>query len=88
MANESFEFFRENRDSDGALAMVLTECEPADSSIFKVPGCLFEMRPAHAGAYMGRIRLRSGWNEESIRYAGQVGYAVEPGFHLRWNLQS
>ena len=31
-----------------------------------------------AGECLGRIRLRVGWSEDVIRYAGHVGYAVEP----------
>ena len=30
------------------------------------------------GDCLGRIRLRVGWSEDVIRYAGQVGYVVEP----------
>ncbi len=80
MAKEHFEFFQEPLESDRELTLVLTECHPAEASIFGVPFYTFEMRHADTAAYMGRIRLRVGWNEQCIRFAGQVGYAVEPDF--------
>ena len=80
MPNDHFEFFREGLASDGELTLVLAECQPAADSIFGVAMYTFAMRHANSGEYVGRIRLRVGWNEETIRYAGQVGYAVEPGF--------
>jgi len=79
-ADDHFEFFREELQSDGELTLVLSECRPRASSIFGVPYYTFDMRHADTGEYMGRIRLRVGWNEETIRYAGQIGYAVEPVF--------
>jgi predicted acetyltransferase len=66
--------------SDGELQLRLTECVPAEVSTWGVPAYLFEMRHRDMGDYMGRIRLRVGWNETIIKYAGQVGYAVEPAF--------
>jgi predicted acetyltransferase len=78
--NDHFEFFRENLPSDRDLTLVLTECRQAADSIFDVPYYTFELRHADSGDCMGRIRLRIGWNEQTIRYAGQVGYAVEPRF--------
>jgi predicted acetyltransferase len=78
--NDHFEFFREGLAPDADLTLALTECQLAADSIFGVPMYTFEMRHADSGEYMGRLRLRVGWNEETIRYAGQVGYAVEAGF--------
>jgi len=36
-----------------------------------------------AGQHIGRIRLRVGWNDDIIKFAGQIGYAVEPAFRGR-----
>lgn len=80
MAGVHDDYSQEPLQPDGELTLALTECQPAESSIFGVPSYLFEMRHADTGAYMGRIRLRPGWNEETIRYAGQVGYAVEQAY--------
>lgn len=74
---EPFAFLDVALPPDGDLRLVLTECMPAESSPWGVPAYAFKMQ-GHGGEYMGRIRLRVGWNEDVIRYAGHVGYAVEP----------
>jgi predicted acetyltransferase len=80
MATDQFEFSDAPLQSDGELTLSLTECTPAADSIFGVPTYTFAMRHAQSGEVMGRIRLRVGWNEETIRYAGQIGYVVAPAF--------
>ncbi|HEX4266877.1 MAG TPA: GNAT family N-acetyltransferase [Steroidobacteraceae bacterium] len=74
---DPFEFLDVALPLDGDLRLVLTECTPAGKSPWGVPAYLFGMQ-APDGDYLGRIRLRVGWSDELIRYAGQVGYAVEP----------
>lgn len=76
---EPFVFLDVALAADGDLRLILTERIPAESSTWGVPAYLFEMHGA-GGEYMGRIRLRVGWSEDVIRYAGHVGYAVEPAF--------
>lgn len=74
---EPFEFLDVMLPVDGDLRLVLAECTPAGKSPWGVPAYSFSMQ-APDGEYMGRIRLRVGWSEDVIRYAGQVGYAVAP----------
>jgi tagatose 1,6-diphosphate aldolase len=80
MQTDQFEFLSEPLQSDDELALLLTERTSAADSIFGVPTYTFAMRHATTGDVMGRIRLRVGWNEETIRYAGQIGYVVAPEF--------
>jgi RimJ/RimL family protein N-acetyltransferase len=74
---EPFEFFDMALPPDGDLQLVLAECVPARTSPWGVPAYAFRMQGPR-GEYLGRIRLRVGWSEAVIRYAGHVGYAVEP----------
>jgi predicted acetyltransferase len=77
-----FEFLDIALPADGELRLLLAECMPAESSPWGVPAYSFRMQDA-GGDCLGRIRLRIGWNEDVIRYAGQVGYAVEPAHRGR-----
>ena len=72
-----FEFLEVALPADGDLSLVLAECTPAESSPWGVPAYSFRMQNP-GGEYLGRIRLRVGWSEDVIRYAGHVGYRVEP----------
>jgi tagatose 1,6-diphosphate aldolase len=72
-----FEFLDIALPPDGDLRLVLGECTPAENSPWGVPAYSFSMQDP-GGEYLGRIRLRVGWSEDLIRYAGQVGYVVEP----------
>jgi tagatose 1,6-diphosphate aldolase len=76
MPLEPFAFIDVALPSDGDLQLVLAECVPAENSPWGVPAYTFSMQDP-GGEHMGRIRLRVGWSEDVIRYAGQVGYAVE-----------
>jgi predicted acetyltransferase len=70
-----FEFLDVALPADGDLRLVLTEC--AAETPWGVPAYSFRMQNP-GGEHLGRIRLRVGWSEDVIRYAGHVGYAVEP----------
>lgn len=74
---EPFEFIDVTLPPDGDLRLILAERVPAESNPWGVPAYTFRMQ-APDGDYMGRIRLRVGWNDDVIRYAGHIGYAVEP----------
>jgi len=78
----SFEFIAVAPLVDGDLKLVLAESQPADANAWHVPAYTFHLHP-HSGEYAGRIRLRVGWNDDIITYAGQIGYAVEPAFRGR-----
>lgn len=73
---ETFEFLDLTLPADGDLQLSLAERVPAESSLWGVPAYTLNMQLA-SGEYVGRIRLRVGWNENVIRYAGHIGYAVE-----------
>lgn len=79
---ENFEFVDPALQVDGDLRLILTERVPAESSPWGVPAYTFRMQ-LESGEYVGRIRLRVGWNENVIRYAGQIGYAVEAPYRGR-----
>ncbi|MFZ0498224.1 MAG: GNAT family N-acetyltransferase [Steroidobacteraceae bacterium] len=72
-----FEFLDPALPPDGDLRLILTECTAAENGPWGVPAYSFRMQDP-GGQYLGRIRLRVGWSEDVIRYAGHVGYAVEP----------
>ena len=72
-----FEFLPVDLPPDGDLRLILAERLPAEKNLWGVPAYSFNLQSRH-GHYMGRIRLRVGWNENVIRYAGHIGYAVEP----------
>jgi tagatose 1,6-diphosphate aldolase len=82
VTEERFEFMAVELPADGDLHLVLAECQPAATNPWRVPAYQFRMQSA-AGEYIGRIRLRVGWNDDIVRYAGQVGYAVDPAFRGR-----
>lgn len=79
---DPFEFLHVELPPDGDLRLILAECMPAASGPWGVPAYSFRME-APGGEYMGRIRLRVGWSEDVIRYAGQLGYTVEPAYRGR-----
>jgi len=74
---EPFEFLDVALPPDRDLRITLAERVPAARSTWGVPAYLFRMEDP-GGGYIGHIRLRVGWNENVIRFAGQVGYGVEP----------
>lgn len=77
-----FEFLDVTVPADGDLRLVLAECTPAGNGPWGVPAYSFRMQNP-GGEYLGRIRLRVGWSEDVIRYAGHVGYAVAPAHRGR-----
>jgi predicted acetyltransferase len=77
--SESFKFIDADIPPDADLHVVLVECQRSESNAWRVPAYLFRLQ-TDLGQHIGRIRLRVGWNEDIIRYAGHVGYAVEPEF--------
>jgi predicted acetyltransferase len=78
----NFEFLDMDLPSQEDFRLVLTECQPAEANAWRVPAYLFQLRGC-SDQYIGRIRLRVGWNDDIIKYAGQIGYAVEPAFRGR-----
>lgn len=79
---EPFEFSHASLPTDGDLQLALHECVTAAASPWAVPVYTFNML-AFGEKYAGFIRLRVGWNEHVIRYAGHVGYGVEPAYRGR-----
>jgi predicted acetyltransferase len=77
-----FEFCEIDWPPQEDFKLVLAERQPAETNAWRVPAYLFHLRSC-SNQYMGRLRLRVGWNDDIIRYSGQVGYAVEPPFRGR-----
>src|ERR1700722_7160746 len=79
---EPFEFVTVDALLDSDLLVVLAECQLAERNDWRVPAYLFRLQ-TESGEHAGRIRLRVGWNDDIIKYAGQIGYAVEPEARVR-----
>jgi len=80
--SQSFEFLVVDPYTDEDLSVVLIDRQAAETNAWHVPAYLFQLQTV-SGDTAGRIRLRVGWNEDIVKYAGQVGYAVEPEFRGR-----
>src|SRR5215469_9068075 len=74
---EPFAFLDVAIPPDGDLRLILTERSPAEKNNWGVPAYLFRME-GPGGDRIRHIRLRVGWSEDVIRFAGHVGYGVEP----------
>lgn len=68
---EPFEFLDVALPPDGDLKLILAERVPVEKSTWRVPAYMFRMQDPE-GRYLGHIRLQVGWNEDVIRFAGQV----------------
>jgi tagatose 1,6-diphosphate aldolase len=79
-SQEPFTFLDPGSLIDGDLELVLVETYPADPYRGYVPAYRFHMRPTGRPIRMGEISLRVGSTEHIERYAGHIGYAVEPAY--------
>jgi Acetyltransferase (GNAT) domain len=61
---------------DGVFSLELKVVSP--HPVHKVPTYFFNMRDLTSGIELGRINLRVGSGEHIERYAGHIGYFVEP----------
>jgi len=77
---EDFSSPNPGRLIDGDLELVLVQKSPADPQKGYVPAYGFEMRKRGEGTKMGSISLRVGDNENIRKYAGHIGFRVEPEF--------
>lgn len=66
--------------SDGEIRLVLQQTTPADPAGGVVPAYHFYIVRVADDARAGRISLRVGHTEWILRYAGQIGYGVEPAY--------
>lgn len=66
---------------DDGLRLALTGFAP--HPIHQVPSCFFAIIEKATNAEAGNINLRLGWDENLIRYAGHIGYGVDPAFRGR-----
>lgn len=66
---------------DGDLRLALDTIYTPDGSPWAVPAYRFDI--VTDGAKAGTISLRVGSNERLIRYAGHIGFSVEPKFRGR-----
>lgn len=67
--------------ADGELALTLEALYQADASPWGVPAYRFDMTAR--GRKAGTISLRVGTADRLLRYAGQVGFMVEPAWRGR-----
>jgi len=63
---------------DGSLGLELDTVSP--HPVHQVPTYFFRMIDLNTGVEIGRINLRAGFGEHVERYAGHVGYFVEPAY--------
>jgi predicted acetyltransferase len=77
VVSDPFRFVDIDPLSDEDLRLVLTRRLEPQSNPWRVPTYYFDQRIG-SDQYVGRIRLSVGWNDDVVRYAGQIGYAVEP----------
>ena len=75
---DTFLFHDPGKLVDGDLELVLVDTYPGEPGKGWVPAYSFEMRKVGSGTYLGRIDLRVGETEHLARYAGHLGYRVEP----------
>jgi predicted acetyltransferase len=78
LVTDPFVFLDPGRLLDGDLELVLVARYPADASKGHAPMYRFEMRNTAAQQAMGAIDLRVGHTLHLERYAGHIGYRVEP----------
>lgn len=81
--HRAFQFLVPPLRVDGELELVLITCQSAADSIWKVPAYIFQMIHGPTRQAMGRLSLRIGRTDNCVRYAGQVGYAVDEPFRGR-----
>lgn len=66
---------------DGELRLALIETVQGNPKRWSgASGYAFEMRHARTGERMGYLSLRFGDHEFLVRYAGHIGYSVEPPY--------
>ncbi len=78
MRDENVQFLDPGELVDADLRLVLRERRSADPVRGYVPAYLFDMVRDGTGQVMGYISLRIGHSEYIERYAGHIGYRVEP----------
>ena len=66
--------------ADGDLWLALVACLSRDGFWKRAPMYQFEMRLSGVASAVGQIDLRVGNSEHLVKYAGHIGYRVEPGF--------
>jgi predicted acetyltransferase len=75
-----FEFHDPGQLIDGDLRLVLREVVPAEESLGYVPAYQFNMLITGNDQAVGGIALRVGKTEYLVKYAGQIGYWVNPAY--------
>jgi predicted acetyltransferase len=78
VGSDEFQFLDPGELIDGDLQLVLKERTPADPGKGLVPAYVFDMVLAGTQTRIGLISLRVGNTEHLVRYAGHIGYRVEP----------
>lgn len=73
-----FEFHDPGELIDGDLQLILEETRPANTAKGHAPEYRFKMVLASQEEKIGGINLRVGDTEHLAKYAGHIGYGVEP----------
>jgi len=79
MTDNDFTFLEPGSLVDGELRLVLKEKNPANPGKGLVPAYVFDMVLDGTQASVGSINFRVGNTEFVVRYAGHIGYQVDPG---------
>jgi len=80
MASGAFAFLDPGTLVDDDLELLLVVCAPGDGWRGWAPSYRFAMRRTGTTLTMGEIGLRVGHTERLERYAGHIGYHVEPPY--------
>ncbi len=77
----SFQFNETGVLLDGDLQLILRKTYPGNRLDTTVPEYIFEMVSTnHIGSIMGKISLRIAQTEQIRKYAGHIGYSVDPNY--------
>lgn len=83
MSQDEFTFLEVGDLVDGELYLVLVDTSLGDNEKGHVPAYSFEMRVQNVDGKIGHVNLRIGNTEHVRKYAGHIGYGVDPEYRGR-----
>ena len=83
MSQDEFTFLEVGDLVDGKLYLVLVDTSLGDNEKGHVPAYSFEMRVQNVDGKIGHVNLRIGNTEHVRKYAGHIGYGVDPEYRGR-----
>jgi predicted acetyltransferase len=75
-----FTFLKPGPLTDGEVQLVLVYERPGDPLVGRVPSYVFDIARRAGRVVVGRIEFRVGNTCHVTKYAGHIGYRVEPGY--------